>query len=63
MNILTKQIQIMMPKDSLSKPMAEINSAWEAEIKKTLDALWENRFRLSLANVELLRRFANKTRL
>ncbi len=48
---------------SSSKPMMEMNSAWEAEIKKTLDALWENRHRLSLANVELLRRFANKTRL
>lgn len=48
---------------SPSKPMMEINSAWEAEIKKTLDALWENRYRLSLANVEFLRRFANKTKL
>jgi hypothetical protein len=46
-----------------SKPMMDINSAWEAEIKKTLDALWENRFRLSLTNVELLRRLSNKTRL
>jgi hypothetical protein len=61
MNILIKQM--MNTKHSPSKPMTEINSAWEAEIKKTLDALWENRYRLSLANVELLRRFANKTRL
>ena len=61
MNILIKQMMNM--KHSPSKPMTEINSAWEAEIKKTLDALWENRYRLSLANVELLRRFANKTRL
>jgi hypothetical protein len=53
----------MNTKHSPSKPMTEINSAWEAEIKKTLDALWENRYRLSLANVELLRKFANKTRL
>jgi len=45
------------------KPMKDINSAWEAEIKKQLDAIWENRYRLSLANVELLRRLANKTRL
>ena len=36
---------------------------FEAEIKKQLDAIWENRYRLSLANVELLRRLANKTRL
>jgi len=61
MNILIKQM--MNTKPSLSKPMMEINSTWETEIKKTLDALWENRHRLSLANVELLRRFANKTRL
>ena len=61
MNILIKQM--MNTKHSPSKPMTEINSAWEAEIKKTLDALWKNRHRLSLANVELLRRFANKTRL
>jgi hypothetical protein len=61
MNILIRQMMNM--KHSPSKPMTEINSAWEAEIKKTLDALWENRYRLSLANVELLRRFANKTRL
>jgi len=47
----------------MKKQMRDINSAWEAEIKKTLDALWENRYRLSLANVELLRRFANKTKL
>jgi hypothetical protein len=43
--------------------MKDINPAWEAEIKKTLDALWENRYRLSLANVELLRKFTNKTKL
>jgi hypothetical protein len=48
---------------SPSKQMKDINPAWEAEIKKTLDALWENRHRLSLANVEFLRRLANKTRL
>lgn len=48
---------------SPSKPMMEINSAWEAEIKKTLDALWENRYRLSLENLKMLHRFANKTKL
>jgi len=41
----------------------EMNSAWEAEIKKQLDAIWENRHRLSLANLEMLRRLANKTKL
>jgi hypothetical protein len=43
--------------------MMDINSAYEAEIKKTLDAIWENRFRLSLSNLEQLRRLANKTKL
>ena len=41
----------------------DINSAYEAEIKKLLDAIWENRFRLSLSNLEQLRRLANKTKL
>jgi len=61
MNILIKQT--MNTKNSPSKPMKDINPAWEAEIKKTLDALWENRFRLSLSNLEQLRRLANKTKL
>jgi hypothetical protein len=42
---------------------ADINPAYEAEIKKALDAIWENRFRLSLSNLEQLRRLANKTKL
>lgn len=41
----------------------DINPAYEAEIKKLLDAIWENRYRLSLANLEMLRRLANKTKL
>ena len=41
----------------------DINPAYEAEIKKLLDAIWENRFRLSLSNLELLRKLANKTKL
>jgi hypothetical protein len=41
----------------------DINPAYEAEIKKLLDALWENRFRLSLSNLEKLRKLANKTKL
>ena len=41
----------------------DINPAYEAEIKKILDAIWENRFRMSLSNLELLRRLANKTKL
>ena len=53
----------MNTKTHPQKPMKNINPAWEAEIKKQLDAIWENRYRLSLANVETLRRFANKTNL
>lgn len=41
----------------------DINPVYEAEIKKLLDAIWENRFRLSLSNLEQLRKLANKTRL
>jgi hypothetical protein len=41
----------------------DINPAWEAEIKKALDAIWENRFRLSVKNLEMLRKLANKTKL
>jgi hypothetical protein len=41
----------------------DINSAYEAEIKKVLDAIWENRFRMSLSNLEKLRKLANKTKL
>jgi hypothetical protein len=41
----------------------DINSAYEAEIKRMLDAIWENRFRISLSNLEMLRRLANKTKL
>ena len=43
--------------------MKDINPVWEAEIKKMLDAIWENRFRISLSNLENLRRLANKTKL
>ena len=41
----------------------DINPAYEAEIKKALDTIWENRYRLSLSNLEQLRRLANKTKL
>jgi hypothetical protein len=44
------------------KPI-DINPAYEAEIKKLLDAIWENRFRISVKNLEQLRRLANKTKL
>jgi hypothetical protein len=45
------------------KKQIEMNSAWEAEIKKQLDNIWKNRHRLSLANLEMLHRLANKTKL
>jgi len=45
-----------------SKPMKDINSAWEAEIRKQLDEIWENRYRLSLENVKTLHKLANKTK-
>ena len=45
------------------KKQMEMNSAWEAEIKKQLDNIWEKRHHLSLANLEMLRRLANKTKL
>ena len=61
MNILIKQM--MNTKHSPSKPMKDINPAWENEIKKVLDSVWENRYRLSLSNLEMLRRLANKTKL
>jgi regulator of replication initiation timing len=48
---------------SPSKQMKDINPAWEAEIKKVLDEIWENRYRLSLENLKMLRRLANKTKL
>jgi regulator of replication initiation timing len=43
--------------------MKDINPAWENEIKKVLDSVWENRYRLSLENLKMLRRLADKTRL
>lgn len=61
MNILIKQM--MNTKHSPSEPMKDINPAWENEIKKVLDSVWENRYRLSLENLKMLRRLADKTRL
>jgi hypothetical protein len=50
-------------KHSSSEQMKDINPVWENEIKKLLDAVWKNRYRLSLENLEKLRRLANKTKL
>jgi hypothetical protein len=61
MNILIKQM--MNTKHSPSEQMKDINPVWENEIKKVLDSVWENCFRLSLSNLEKLRKLANKTKL
>ena len=61
MNILIKQM--MNTKHFPSEQMKDINPAWENEIKKVLDSVWENRYRLSLENLKQLRRLANKTKL
>ena len=53
----------MNTKHSPSEQMKDINPVWENEIKKLLDSVWENRFHLSLSNLEQLRRLADKTRL
>ena len=53
----------MNTKNSPSEPMKDINPVWENEIKKLLDSVWENRYRLSLSNLEMLRRLADKTKL
>ena len=42
------------------KNQPPMNPAWENEIKKQLDKIWENRFNISFRNLEALRRFANK---
>ena len=44
------------------KQQPSISSAWEKEIKKVMDQVWENRYNLSINNVDTLRRFANKKR-
>jgi hypothetical protein len=47
----------------MNKSIKDINPVWEAEIKKVLDEIWENRYRLSLENLKMLRILANKTKL
>jgi hypothetical protein len=43
------------------KKQPDINSAFEEMLKKELDKIWENRFNISMKNLENLRRLANKT--
>ena len=42
------------------KKQQDVNPAFEEMLKKELDKIWENRFNISLKNLEILRRLANK---
>jgi hypothetical protein len=42
------------------KKQPDINPAFEKMLKKELDKIWENRFNISLKNLEILRKLANK---
>ena len=46
--------------DPKPKKQPDINPAFEEMLKKELDKIWENRFNISVKNLELLRRLANK---
>ena len=43
-----------------TKKQPDVNPAFEEMLKKELDKIWENRFNISLKNLEILRRLANK---
>jgi hypothetical protein len=47
--------------DPKPKKQPDINPAFEEMLKKELDKIWENRFNISVRNLELLRRLGNKT--
>jgi hypothetical protein len=47
--------------DQKPKKQPDINPAFEEMLKKELDKIWENRFNISVKNLELLRRLGNKT--
>ena len=42
------------------KKQPDVNPAFEEMLKKELDKIWENRFNISVKNLEILRRLANK---
>ena len=42
------------------KKSPDVNPAFEEMLKKELDKIWENRFNISVKNLEILRRLANK---
>ena len=46
--------------DQKPKKQPDVNPAFEEMLKKELDKIWENRFNISVKNLELLRRLANK---
>ena len=46
--------------DQKPKKQPDINPAFEEMLKKELDKIWENRFNISVKNLEILRRLANK---
>jgi hypothetical protein len=43
-----------------TKKSPDVNPAFEEMLRKELDKIWENRFNISLKNLEILRRLANK---
>ena len=43
------------------KKQPDINPAFEEMLAKELYKIWENRFNISVRNLELLRRLGNKT--
>jgi len=42
------------------KPQGDINPAFEEELKKVLQQVWDNRFNISQSNLDVFKRFANK---
>jgi hypothetical protein len=42
------------------KPQGNVNPAFEEELKKVLQQVWDNRFNISQSNLDVFRRFANK---
>ena len=45
---------------SNKKSQGDINPAFEEELKKVLQQIYDNRFNISQSNLDVFRRFANK---
>jgi hypothetical protein len=45
---------------SNKKLQGDINPAFEEELKKVLQQIYDNRFNISQSNLDVFRRFANK---